>query len=229
MSSRIVDLSLRMDPNHTVAGEALQNTLPTVDPTEYVHLQAVIARQGAIIHAYQEQLAALQAAQATPPANAYPVHSELVFMALPEKFDGPADCCRGFLQQCDNFFVQQPGVYREEATKCAFLLSLLTGKALDWASAVWDHDPQSWNYAALLAVFREGLNSGLQAEMACRDTHSTLSEFITTTICLDNLLCQRHRGPRLCTELQSQEEGQSSREDGPEPMQLGHTRTSQEE
>ncbi|KAK3563887.1 hypothetical protein QTP86_004832 [Hemibagrus guttatus] len=28
-----------------------------------------------------------------------------------------------------------------EGTKCAFLLSLLTGKALEWASAVWDADP----------------------------------------------------------------------------------------
>ncbi|KAK3545027.1 hypothetical protein QTP86_033228, partial [Hemibagrus guttatus] len=35
-----------------------------------------------------------------------------------------------------------PNVYREEMTKCTFLLSLLTGRALDWASAVWDHNPQ---------------------------------------------------------------------------------------
>ncbi|KAK3567253.1 hypothetical protein QTP86_015084 [Hemibagrus guttatus] len=29
-----------------------------------------------------------------------------------------------------------------QGTKCPFLLSSLTGRALDWASAVWDTDPQ---------------------------------------------------------------------------------------
>ncbi|KAK3507047.1 hypothetical protein QTP70_002438 [Hemibagrus guttatus] len=32
-------------------------------------------------------------------------------------------------------------MYREDGTKCPFLLSLLTGKALEWASAVWDANP----------------------------------------------------------------------------------------
>ncbi|KAK3571437.1 hypothetical protein QTP86_012065 [Hemibagrus guttatus] len=32
-------------------------------------------------------------------------------------------------------------MYREDGTKCAFLLSLLKGKALKWALAVWDADP----------------------------------------------------------------------------------------
>ncbi|KAK3521390.1 hypothetical protein QTP70_004126 [Hemibagrus guttatus] len=39
-------------------------------------------------------------------------------------------------------FEHQPEVYRDEETKCAFLLSLLMGRALDWASTVWDVDPQ---------------------------------------------------------------------------------------
>ncbi|KAK3542912.1 hypothetical protein QTP70_006535 [Hemibagrus guttatus] len=33
-------------------------------------------------------------------------------------------------------------MYCEEGTKCAFLMSLLTDRALEWASAVWDPDPQ---------------------------------------------------------------------------------------
>lgn len=33
-------------------------------------------------------------------------------------------------------------MYEAERTRCAFLLSLLTAKALDWALAVWDIDPQ---------------------------------------------------------------------------------------
>ncbi|KAK3537472.1 hypothetical protein QTP70_012051 [Hemibagrus guttatus] len=36
---------------------------------------------------------------------------------------------------------ESPDCSREDGTKCAFLLSLLTGKALEWASVVWDADP----------------------------------------------------------------------------------------
>ncbi|KAK3569659.1 hypothetical protein QTP86_002643 [Hemibagrus guttatus] len=42
-------------------------------------------------------------------------------------------------------------MYREEGTMCAFLMSLLTDRALEWASAVWDADPQikaSYDYFA---------------------------------------------------------------------------------
>ncbi|KAK3554169.1 hypothetical protein QTP70_019100 [Hemibagrus guttatus] len=33
-------------------------------------------------------------------------------------------------------------MYHEEGTKCAFLLSLLSSRALEWALAVWDANPQ---------------------------------------------------------------------------------------
>ncbi|KAK3517553.1 hypothetical protein QTP70_012624 [Hemibagrus guttatus] len=54
-------------------------------------------------------------------------------------------------QKCEVFFSHQPGMYREEGTKCAFLLSLMTDRALEWASAFWDADPQvksSFDYFA---------------------------------------------------------------------------------
>ncbi|KAK3520899.1 hypothetical protein QTP86_002457 [Hemibagrus guttatus] len=45
-------------------------------------------------------------------------------------------------------------MYREDETKCAFLLSVLTGKALEWASAVWDADPL---IRASYSHFEEGI------------------------------------------------------------------------
>ncbi|KAK3507583.1 hypothetical protein QTP70_029523 [Hemibagrus guttatus] len=193
---------------------------------EYVHLQVVRARQGAhnLICAYQKQLAALQSAhelqQQSPPAQitslaaAAPARSELVRMALPEKFDGSADGCHG-----DNFFAHQPDVYLEE-TKWAFLQSLLTGRALNWASAVWDRD-QQW-LELRQDSFCEGLQPTLHVEMACWDTHTTLSKYITTAIHLDNLLCQQSHSPHLHAEPRLREEHQNPREEGTEPMKLGH-------
>ncbi|KAK3562867.1 hypothetical protein QTP86_011108 [Hemibagrus guttatus] len=77
-------------------------------------------------------------------------------MVLPEKFDGSADRCREFLWQCEVFFSHQPGMYNEEGTKCAFLLSLLSGRALEWASAVWDADPQvRSSFSSFAGMIRE--------------------------------------------------------------------------
>ncbi|KAK3519723.1 hypothetical protein QTP70_003700 [Hemibagrus guttatus] len=181
----------------------------------------------------------------TPPHHG--IRPQSPRLALPDKFDGSADRCRGFLRQCEVFFAHQPGMYSNEETQCAFVMSLLTNKALEWASAVWDADPQirssfshfaglirevfeypaggkdisvqlmelrqgtdtaadyaitfrtlaaqsGWNDASLWAVFRAGLNPELQTELACRAEATTLSKFVATAICLDNLRRQHQAG-----------------------------------
>ncbi|KAK3535520.1 hypothetical protein QTP70_016934 [Hemibagrus guttatus] len=132
-----------MDPASSGAGGApSQNISPSTDPAE---LREIIVHQDSLIRAFQAQLEALtvqlRSATAATPREMPIAHGESPRLALPDKFDGSADRCRGFLRQCGVFFSHQPGMYREEGTKCAFLLSLLTGKALEWASAVWDADP----------------------------------------------------------------------------------------
>ncbi|KAK3554936.1 hypothetical protein QTP86_001566 [Hemibagrus guttatus] len=133
-----------MDPDTSASGGApSQITSPITDSAE---LREIIMRQGAIIRAYQDQLADMQAqlsqVSIAAPCDLPFTHGESPRLALPEKFNGSADRCRGFLRQCEVFFSHQPGMYREEGTKCVFLMSLLMDRALEWASAVWDADPQ---------------------------------------------------------------------------------------
>ncbi|KAK3525785.1 hypothetical protein QTP70_007545 [Hemibagrus guttatus] len=141
VSARPLSPAWRMDPATSASGGApSQNTSPTMDPAE---LCEIVVWQGAIILSYQDQVEALQdqlrsASIAAPPA----ARGESPRLALPDKFDGTADCCQGFLRQCEVFFSHQPGIYHVEETQCAFLMSLLTSRALEWASAVWDADPQ---------------------------------------------------------------------------------------
>ncbi|KAK3572849.1 hypothetical protein QTP86_008256 [Hemibagrus guttatus] len=226
-----------------------------MDPAE---LRDIIVRQGALIRSYQDQVEALQdqlrsaslAAPQDPPA----AHSESPRLALPDKFDGSADRCRGFLRQCEVFFSHQPGMYREEETQCALVTSLLTSRALEWASAVWDADPQirssfrvfqgsdtaadyaikfrtlaaqsGWNDASLWAVLRAGLNPELQTELACRTEATTLSKFVATAIRLDNLMRQHQAGTSRSTTVRPRirSDYPSFREEAPEPMQLGRSR-----
>lgn len=137
-----------MDSTTQALRASLQDNSPVENPAD---LCATIVRQGHMIRVYQDQVAELQAANAQlrqqptaadAPEPAAPSCSGLPRFSLPEKFDGSADRCCGFLRQCDNFFVQQPEIYGNETIRCAFMLSLLMGKALDWASAIWDADPQ---------------------------------------------------------------------------------------
>lgn len=96
--------------------------------------------------------------------NLPPATYEFVKMVIPEKFDGVAEGCRGFLQHCEISFAHQPEVYREESAKCAFIHSLLTRRALDWASGVWDQICRSMGYfwmdvSLQLLQLRQGTDS----------------------------------------------------------------------
>ncbi|KAK3511359.1 hypothetical protein QTP70_005292 [Hemibagrus guttatus] len=277
--------ALRMDPATSASGGSpLQNTLPTTDPTE---LREIIMQQGAIIRTYQDQVEALQdqlrSVSIAAPRDLPAARGESPRLALPDKFDGSANRCRGFLQQCEVFFSHQPGIYREEETQCVFLMPLLTSRALEWASAVWDIDPlirssfsyfagmirgvfeypgggkdislqlmelrqgsnsaadyaikfrtlaaqSGWNDAVLWAMFRAGLNPDLQTELACHVEAITLSQFVATTIRLDNLLRQHQAGtPRsVAGRPWMQTDYPSLRQEAPEPMQLWRSRLTEQ-
>ncbi len=93
-------------------------------------------------------------APANPPAMQTPPVSPR--LAFPEKFDGDSTKCKGFLLQCSLFVNQQPSLYPTESIRTAFVCSLLTGKALDWATAVWRTDGSAFpTFDSFLHHFRE--------------------------------------------------------------------------
>lgn len=77
-------------------------------------------------------------------------------LAFPEKFDGSPTKCKGFLLQCSLFVNQQPMLYSSDDSWIAFVCSLLTGKALEWATAGWNNGRLSFSYFSnFLQRFRE--------------------------------------------------------------------------
>ncbi len=139
-----VNKLLRMDSS-SASAPSLQNTSPTMNPAEVSNLQTAFAYQGELLKGYQEQLANLQSVnehlthyiQSLPPPM-----PKTVSFALPDKFNGSAEHCRGFLRQVGIYLNHQGEKFASEMDKCAFLMTLLTGKAIDWAAAVWDTDPR---------------------------------------------------------------------------------------
>ncbi|KAI2644120.1 Transposon Tf2-8 polyprotein [Labeo rohita] len=91
---------------------------------------------------FTELISAFQAAisppQPPPSASGRP-------MALPTLFAREAAECSGFLLQVQLYICMQPQQFPIEDAKVAFLTSLLTGKALRWAKAIWNADNPIFN------------------------------------------------------------------------------------
>ncbi|XP_077961190.1 uncharacterized protein LOC144410185 [Gasterosteus aculeatus] len=73
----------------------------------------------------------------TPPVPVPSYHREPQ-VPTPERYDGDLGSCRAFLLQCGLVFDQQPTSFATDGSKIAFVIGLLRGKALEWASAVWE-------------------------------------------------------------------------------------------
>ncbi|KAL0148450.1 hypothetical protein M9458_056260 [Cirrhinus mrigala] len=253
-----------MDPN--ASDSSSQKTSPDQDPAAIAQLSSVLSAQANQLALHQQQLErltsltgelvkALQTLTPTPPATAVtpspvspPTPQPATVsprLAFPDKFDGSPSKCKGFLLQCSIFVNQQPALYPTDASKISFVCSLLTGKALDWATAVWGTDGSvfptfnyflqrfrevfdhpsggknageqllalsqgsstaaeyalnfrtlaaqtTWVEDTLKLLFRRGLNTDLQTELACRDEGRGLEEFIELAIHIDNLIRSRH-------------------------------------
>ncbi len=92
---------LLMDSNSASAA-SLQNTLPPMNPAEVSNLQAAFAYQNELLKGYQEQLSSLQSINGhlTHYIRSLPSPTpKTVSFALPDKFDGSAEQCRGFIRQ----------------------------------------------------------------------------------------------------------------------------------
>ncbi|KAL0173711.1 hypothetical protein M9458_029679 [Cirrhinus mrigala] len=132
-----------MDSTPTPESSLLQNTSPTLSPAEVTQLQTAYSFQTEVIKSYQEQLATLQAANEHLThyiRSLPPISPQTVRLAQPDKFDGSAERCRGFIRQIRTFFEGQPDHFHSELEKCHFIMSLLSGRAIDWAAAVWESD-----------------------------------------------------------------------------------------
>ena len=98
-----------MDSN-TASTSSLQNTSPPMNPAEVSELQTAFAYQSEMLREYREQLEKLQS------TNEYLTHylrslpppaPQTVSFAMPDKFDGSADYCKGFIRQVEIFFDNQ--------------------------------------------------------------------------------------------------------------------------
>ncbi len=161
---------------------ALQKTSPEIDPAVFFHFTTEVSAQATILVTHQQQLTRLtllteemitavrelrqQTPMAQTPASNIsspdPTPSTSITsprLAFPDKFDGSPSKCKGFLLQCSMFVSQQPRLYPTDESRIAFVCSLLTGRALEWATAVWSDGRSAFpTFTAFIQRFKEVFN-----------------------------------------------------------------------
>ncbi len=90
-------------------------------------------------------------------------------LPIPASYTGEPDYCRAFLTRCSMHFSLQPRTFNNERTKVAFVLTLLTGRAALWGTAVWEsQDPCCASFQELSAEMRRVFDRAVSGREAAR-------------------------------------------------------------
>ncbi|XP_070293196.1 protein LDOC1-like [Salvelinus sp. IW2-2015] len=103
--------------------------------------RAVVERHDQALDPLQEKFSGLSTRQSTTsvtfqPLN-YPAGSSAV-TPVSLRFDGELGTCRAFLAQCSLVMELQPSFFPSNRSKIAYLITLMSRRALAWVMAVWE-------------------------------------------------------------------------------------------
>ncbi len=133
-------------------------------------VQALVAQVSELTT--QVQLLRSPAAPPTPPSfsipgNHSPQHEPR--LPAPEMYAGDPNLCRAFLTKCSLFFSLQPLTFATEVSRVALVLTLLSGKAALWGTAVWENrHPCCSSFHSLSQEMRRVFDRALVGREAAR-------------------------------------------------------------
>ena len=98
----------------------------------------------------------------------------------PRVFEGDLSRCCGFVTQCELVFLHNPSRFYSDDSKIAFIVSLLSDRALDWAVASFNNDARfASDYSRFITEFRlvfdhppDGLDSSTRLHSLSQGTRS---------------------------------------------------------
>lgn len=109
-------------------------------------------------------------APAPPPASAPPPALPAArepHIPTPERYSGSLGSCSQFLLQCSLVFDLQPNTYNTDKSRIAFMISFLTGKAAQWATAVVENNsPACRSYVEFTEVMKKIFDHPLKGKEA---------------------------------------------------------------
>ena len=127
-----------------------------MDPATTDPRNSAVEIQGAMLGRHEQELSAARHAVETlaaqvsdlsrqfhnlrldPPATSWASESPEPRINNPPCYSGQPTECRSFLTQCDIVFSLQPNTYSRGRARIAYVISLLTGRAREWGTAIWE-------------------------------------------------------------------------------------------
>lgn len=92
-----------------------------------------------LTHVSPEIITAVQQALQQPPATTTTSSAASASpVARPATYSGTAEDCSGFLLQCSLYIEANTHLFQNERGRVAFVISLLSGRALQWAQPLWE-------------------------------------------------------------------------------------------
>lgn len=109
-------------------------------------------------------------ADPAPAAPATPAPFREPRLPAPQPYDGNPDTCRSFLSQCSLTLELQSLAFPTERSRVAYLITLLTGRARDWGTAVWDANAACCStYTAFTEEMRKVFDRSFSGREAARE------------------------------------------------------------
>ncbi|KAG1926482.1 retrotransposable element [Pimephales promelas] len=125
-----------------------------MDPARVNSLQSALEFQGAMLGRHEDELAATHHAVDSLATRVTDIVQQLHHLRaepsssrghespeprvnIPPCYSGEPKECRSFLTQCEVVFSLQTSTYASDRSRIAFVVSLLTGRAREWGTAMW--------------------------------------------------------------------------------------------
>ena len=107
-------------------------------------------------------------ASAIPAVAASPVpHTSMAVLHRPELFSGDSGDCRAFLTMCSLHFELNSAAFHTERSRVAYIISLLSGRAAEWATAEWrNRSPLCDTAERFTTAFQQTFQSVVPGEAA---------------------------------------------------------------
>ena len=90
-------------------------------------------------------------------------------LPAPALYAGEPGTCRSFLSQCSLVFQLQPATFPSDRSRVAYVITLLTGRAREWGTAVWDsNSPVCLSYQAFIGEMKKVFDRSVHGREAAR-------------------------------------------------------------
>ena len=110
-----------------------------------------------------ESVAPQTAAQPTTPPSPgiLPQTSVEPRLLAPERYEGDPGSFRSFLSTCSLVFELQPSSFLTKCSRVAYVITLLSGRAHEWGTAVWEANAPACQTFSKLAQAMRGCSTNL--------------------------------------------------------------------